>query len=103
MKLKKASGRVVERDASTAKLLRQTLHEVNETALNMVHETATNLITMGKVIKLLIDDLDKERPELIQNWKELQGFTEEPLRDQLVTIYKRAYYFVQLMQMYVKK
>lgn len=103
MKLKKASGRVVDRDASTAKLLRQTLHEVNEIALNMIHDTATNLITMGKVIKLLIEDLNKERPELIQNWKQLQGFTEEPLRDQLVAIYKRTYYFVQLMQVYVKK
>lgn len=103
MKLKKASGRVVDRDAGSAKLLRQTLHEVNETAINMVHETASNLITMGKVLKLLIDDLNRDRPELIQNWKELQGYTEGPLREQLVAIYKRAYYFVQLMQMYVKK
>jgi hypothetical protein len=103
MKLKKASGRVVERDAASAKMLRQALNEVNETAMHMIQETATNLITMGKVVKLMIDDLDKERPELIQNWKELQSYTEQPIRDELVRIYKRTYYFVQLMQMFVKK
>ncbi len=103
MKLKKVSGRVVDRDPSTAKALRTMLHEVNETAMNMIQETASNLITMGKVIKLLIEDLDKERPELIQNWKDLKSYTEEPLREQLVAIYKRAYFFVQLMQMYAKK
>jgi hypothetical protein len=58
---------------------------------------------MGKVMKLLIDDMHKERAELIQNWKELESFTEEPLREQLAAIYKRSYYFVQLMQMLVKK
>ncbi len=103
IKLKKAGGRVVERDSASAKQLRQALAVVNETALKMVNETATNLITMGKVIKLLIDDLDRERAELIQNWKDLQGFTERPLREQLVSIYKRTYYFVQLMQVSVKK
>ncbi|MFP4113996.1 MAG: DUF5312 family protein [Spirochaetota bacterium] len=103
MKLKKASGRVVERDASTSKMLRQTLHEVNETALQMIQDTATNLITMGKVLKLLIDDVEKEHHELIQNWKELDSYTEDSLHQELVRIYKRAYYFVQLMQMFVKK
>lgn len=103
MKLKKASGRVVDRDAGSAKLLRQTLHEVNETAIAMVNDTASNLITMGKIMKLLIDDLDRDRAELIQNWKDLEGYTEQPLRDQLIAIYKRAYYFVQLMQMFVKR
>lgn len=103
MKLRKAASRVVDRDPATAKALRQLLQEVNEQAIAMVHETATHLITLGKVMKLMIDDLDRERPELILNWRELDGYTEKPLRDQLVTIYKRTYYFVQLMQMYVKK
>lgn len=102
-KLKKAGGRVVERDAASARQLRQALAIVNETALNMVNESASNLITMGKIIKLLIDDLDRDRPELIQNWKDLQGYTEQPLRDQLVSIYKGTYYFVQLMQVFAKK
>ena len=103
MKLKKASGKVVERDPASAKALRQLLNEVNEQALHMIQDTANNLITMGKVMKLMIEDLDRERPELIQNWKELDSYTEQPLREQLIAIYKRTYYFVQLMQMYAKK
>jgi len=103
MKLKKLSGRVVERDPSTAKALREALHKINERALQMVQETATNLITMGKVVKLLIEDLERERPELLQNWKAIEGYTEQPIHEQLTAIYKRAYYFVQLMQMLVKK
>jgi hypothetical protein len=103
MKLKKASGRVVERDPASAKALRQLLHHVNERAIGMVNTTATNLITLAKILKMMIEDVDKERPELIINWSELQGYSENPLKPQLVQIYKRAYYFVQLMQMFVNK
>jgi hypothetical protein len=36
------------------------------------------------------------------NWKELEGFTEEPLKDRMVAIYQRIYYFIQLLQIYMK-
>ena len=101
MKLKKASGRVVERDPATAKLLRQLLQEINERALAMINDSAQNLIVIGKVVKTLIEDLARERPEVLLNWKDLQGYSEQPLAPQLSAIYKRIYYFVQLMQMHV--
>lgn len=103
MKLKKASGRVMEKDPASAKLLRQTLSQVNEEAIGMVNTTAANLITLGKIVKQMIDDLERDRPELVLNWGELQGYSEKDLKTQLVQIYKRSYFFVQLMQMYVKK
>ena len=103
IKLRKAAGRVVEREAGTAKQLSEALTSVNETAFRMVRETASSLIQMGKVLKALIEDLEKDRPELIHNWKQLQGFTDRPLRDQLIGIYKRTYYFVQLMQVSAKQ
>ena len=103
IKLRKAAGRVIEREPGTAKQLSEALRTVNETALGMVHETASHLIRMGNVLKALIEDLEKERPELIHNWKQLQGFVERPVRDELVAIYKRAYHFVQLMQVSVKR
>jgi hypothetical protein len=39
---------------------------------------------------------------MMMNWKELEGFTEEPLKDRMMAIYQRIYYFVQLLQIYVK-
>ncbi len=102
-KIKKASGRVVERDPATSKQLRQILAKVNESAMTMVRTTAANLITLAKIVKQIIDDVEKDRPELILNWSELQGYSEQDLKSQLVTIYKKTYYFVQLMQMHVTK
>ena len=101
IKLKKASGRVVERDPATAKLLRQLLQEINEQALRMINEAGQHLIVIGKVLKALIEDAEKERPEIVLNWKEIQGYSERPLAAQLGAIYKRVYFFVQLMQMHV--
>ena len=102
-KLKKVSGRVVERDPSTAKALRKTLAETNEHAIAMVRAAASNLITLAKIVKQMIDDIDRDRAELVLNWSELQGYVERDMKEQLVTIYKKSYFFVQLMQMYVKK
>jgi len=103
MKLKKASSRVVEKDHATAKLLRQTLHEINDVALNMINDTGNNLISIGRILKLLVDDLAKERPELMQNWKDLDGYAEHRLKDRLVQIYKKIYYFIQLLEMFTPK
>lgn len=102
MKLRKATSRVVERDPSSAQPLRQLLKEINEQAGEMIRESASNLIEMGKVLKLLVEDVSKDRPEVIINWKDLEGYLEEPLKDLLVKNYKRTYFFVQLMQMLVK-
>jgi hypothetical protein len=103
MKLKKTAGRVVERDPATAQALRQQLQEVNEQALHLIKSAAGSLIEIGKILKLLIDDVGRERPELILNWRDLEGWTEEPLKESIVAIYKRIYFFVQLMQMLLKK
>ena len=103
IKLRKAAGRVIEREPGTAKQLSEALKSVNESAMRMVHETASSLIRMGKVLKSLIEDLDKDRQELIHNWKQLQSFADRPLRDQLVAIYQRTYSFVQLMQVSAKQ
>lgn len=103
IKLKRASGRVVEKDASTMKMLRQSLSEVNEHALEMVNGAANNLITLAKIVKTLIADNQKLTPDVVLNWKELEGFAEKPIRQTLVSVYNRIYYFIQLMQLYVKQ
>jgi hypothetical protein len=96
-------GRIKDRDPATTKLLKQTLDEVNKQARAMIADAAGGLISMAKDLKTLIEDYDRKQGELILNWKELESYSEEPLKDRMVTIYRTTYYFVQLLQMYVKK
>lgn len=102
-KVKRAMGRIKDRDPATTKQLKQILDEVNKQARAMIAEAAQGLISMAKDLKTLIEDYDKKSGELMLNWKELDSFSEEPLKNRMVTIYRTTYYFVQLLQMYVKK
>lgn len=102
-KVKRAMGRIKDRDPATTKLLKQTLDEVNKQARGMIADAAGGLISMAKDLKTLIEDYDRRQGELILNWKELESFSEDPLKDRMVAIYRTTYYFVQLLQMYVKK
>ena len=102
MKIKRAMGKVVDKDKTSAKLLKDELDKVNETARTMINTSAQNLITIAKTLKSLLEDYDRKDSEMMMNWKELEGFTEEPLKDRMMAIYQRIYYFIQLLQIYVK-
>ncbi len=102
-KLKKAMGRIVERDKSSANQLRQLLEEVNGRAKTMITDSGQNLVVMAKHLKAVIQDYERDEPELIMNWKQLEPMSETPLKERMVEMYKKIYYFVQLMQIYAKK
>ena len=102
MKIRKAMGRIIDRDRSTAKLLKQQVDEVNTKAATLINQSAQNLISMGKQLKELIEDHDKANHELLMNWKELAAASEEPLKERMVEIYRKIYYFIQLLQIFVK-
>jgi hypothetical protein len=101
-KLRKAVGRVVERDASTAQPLRQILADVNERALKLVNDCAVQLISFGKSLKMVLEDIDRKDHEIIINWKELEQLSDIPIRTRISEVYKRLYYFIQLLQIYLK-
>ena len=101
-KIKRAMGKVVDRDKTSTKLLKDELDQVNETAKAMINSSAQNLITIAKILKSLLEDYDSKTSEMVMNWKELESFTEEPLKNQMVAIYQRIYYFIQLLQIYMK-
>ena len=42
-------------------------------------------------------------PEMILNWRELETATDRNIDRSLATIYKKIYYFTQLLQYYVKE
>ncbi|MFW6250872.1 MAG: DUF5312 family protein [Alkalispirochaetaceae bacterium] len=103
MKLKKAAGRVVERDPATAKLLKEQLNSINKEAQRLISEASSNLVTIGKFLKMLVADYDQTEHDLVNNWKELDGMIEEPIRERMVETYKQLYRFLQLMQVLAKR
>ena len=102
MKLKKLSGRP-ERDQGGQKLLQQMMKEINGRAQRMINDTAQNLISIGKNVKLVIEDYRlAPHHEVIINWKEIEIAAGFPITERMTELYKQIYYFVQLMQMYAR-
>jgi hypothetical protein len=101
-RLRRAMGRVVERDPSSQKPLVTLLTEVNGEASRLINEAAQNLIIIGKSLKLLIEDIDRKEHEMILNWKELDNSLEESLKERMTAMYRQIYYLVQLLQVYSK-
>jgi hypothetical protein len=92
----------VDRDKGQAKYVRIILNSVNEQAQNMIVQAAQALIVIGKHLKSIVEDYQKNPHELIINWKELEAASEEPLAKRIAGIYKKIYYFVQMMQFFAQ-
>ena len=92
----------VDRDIEAQKVMTSLLEDVNSDAKELITESAKRLISVGKTIKALLEDHEKQRPEMLINWKELDRFAEVPIKDLGVDLYKRIYLFVSLMQMYIQ-
>lgn len=85
-------------DPGAENIVNRVISDSNELAKEYITEGTKDLITIGKMIKQLIDDHQSKKPVIVQNWKELEKFGEKPLKVFEVEIYKKIYYFVQLMQ-----
>ena len=79
------------------------MNDLNGKARSIIGTSCQQLITIGKNIKGLLEDYEKQRPELIINWKELEHFADTPIIEQGKAIYKQIYLFVSLMQLYMQK
>ncbi len=103
MKLRRALGRSVVSDPGSQKLALQAVDEINGMAGSMISESAQKLIIIGRTLKALIEDYGKRKPEMLLNWREIEGMSEQPIQERMTDVYKRIYYFVQLLQMFQKK
>ncbi|MDR2767495.1 MAG: DUF5312 domain-containing protein [Treponema sp.] len=90
----------VDRDKGQGKYIRIILKTVNNNAQRMINSASSNLITIGRNFKSLLEDMQKKPAELIMNWHELSGASEAPLAQRIANDYKRIYYFVQLLQFF---
>lgn len=91
-----------ERDKKAITMLRKMVKEINDQARTLMISSAQQCITLGKVLKLIMDDYSKQHPALIMNWKELQSRSDKNIKEMILAVYKQLYYFVQLMQFFVK-
>ena len=88
-----------ERDAEAKNILKTVTKDINEKAYNMLSSATRDLIVLGKNTKNLLEDMEKK--ELIINWPELVHFSEQPIKEMGVNIYKKIYLFVNLMKCFL--
>ncbi len=91
------------RDKEASRILRGLVRTANESAKVFLVEAANNFVIYARHLKLLIEDKDKTRPELLANWKELDAASDDPIRDLCIAAYKKIFLFISLMQMYLTK
>ena len=85
-----------ERDSSSKNIVNRLVIEANEGAYSFIMESMRCIVTIGKIIKPLVDDCVKPKPELVSNWKELQTYTDTPIKDLSIDLYKKIYLFTSL-------
>ena len=88
-------------DPGAENIINRVISDSNEQARTFIITSAQDLITIGKTLKQLIEDYSKQKPEIVQNWRELERFLDHPMKEFSVGIYKKIYLFVQLMQQYL--
>jgi hypothetical protein len=92
-----------ERDVNATNLMGQVLSDLNGRALELINGAGTHLIVVGKNIKAAMEDQAKPKHDLIFNWKSLENASEKDLRAWMSEVYKMIYYFIQLLQFFIKK
>ena len=88
-------------DSGAENIINRLIDDANNQAKNFITTGTKKLITIGKTLTQLIEDYMKPQPVIVQNWKELERYLEKPMKEFGVTIYKKIYLFVQLMQQYL--
>ena len=90
-----------DKDRQRAYLARRLTNKVNENARDLLLRAGQHCVTVGKMLKQVVDDVSRGKPQLIINWSELASRSQRNLKEQLVSDYKKLYYFLQLMKLFV--
>ena len=90
-------------DKSNIALLRKELKEINTEASRLLNATGNHLVSIAKSFKLVLEDYQKKPHELITNWKEIEGLMDGGVVAKMSEVYRKCYYFVQLLQFYNKQ
>jgi hypothetical protein len=90
-----------DKDRQRAYMARRLMNKVNEQARDLLLRSCQHCVTIGKLLKSVVDDVAKGKPQLVLNWSELVSRGQRNLRGELVAQYKKLYYFVQLLKLYI--
>ncbi|MDC7241921.1 MAG: DUF5312 family protein [Spirochaetales bacterium] len=101
-KLKRLT-KAADRDRNALDAMSNVLKQINSQGLTILNDSIQNLFAIGKNLKRCIDDYKAPKHELIVNWKEIEMMSELPIVEEMSDIYKKIYYFLQLMQYYLKE
>ena len=89
----------VDRDPTQARTINTIVGKNNDNALEIINGTVQSLIVIGKHLKNFVEDVQKKRPELLINWREVNLSSKEPIAQRMVSDFKKINYFVQLMRL----
>lgn len=89
-------------DAGAENIINRVVSDANDKAKGYIIQSTQNLITIGKVVKQLIEDYSLPKAVIVANWKDLERFLDHPMKEFSVNIYKKIYLFAQLMQGYLR-
>jgi hypothetical protein len=85
------------KDKAQARFINHISGELDDGAIKLINAAVKGLVAVGKFMKNLLGDSQKDPSEIIINWKELGYFTKVPMSRRLTDAYKKINYFVQLM------
>jgi hypothetical protein len=89
----------VERDRTQARYINSIIDNINETALEYINDAAHHFSIIGKHLKSLSEDVQKKRPEMIVNWRELNNVSKDPLAQRVTDYSQRIDSFIKLMSL----
>jgi hypothetical protein len=90
-----------DRDKEAQGMVRRVVQDSDMVGKELIINTTKLLISYGKSTKALIEDYRKKKPEMITNWKEIERFSDTPIEELGVEVYKKIYLMVNLMQNYL--
>ena len=89
-----------DRDRQRAYMARRLMNKVNEQARTLLVRSGQHCVTIGKLLKNVLDDVARGKPQLVLNWPELTSHGHRNLKEMLAAQYKKLYCFVQLLKLY---
>ena len=75
--------------------------DLNGEARFLITQAAQNIVGFAKYLKMLIEDFDRSKPEIMGNWKEIEHASDKNVKKLMIAVYKQLFNFVSLLQLYL--
>jgi len=80
---------------------RKLLKKIDDSARDMLVRADGQVVSLGKVLRQVFEDLKRPNPKLILNWRELVQRAKRDPKLMFASAYQKLYYFTQLAKLYV--